>query len=233
MCVFSSLLVLAPIFTPRWCTSFESIRQRIRERDRYTGGQADRAIECEQRDQDDRDKGTRENGAKGEVQLGKEMQNTGTTETGSTNPLFLRRLSPPPLLPAIVSQPCVHTAAAMHSVIGILDHHRHHEQTTTTMATTDLAAQLAAGLGLNVVAPSSPRPSTGTEEEAATAMHETDGRYQDDNEEEEEMMMMDGDSAGARLGGWFNDGQNTSRRERTRAIRKEEKEGKSAEKVHA
>lgn len=103
------------------------------------------------------------------------------------------------------------------------------------MATTDLAAQLAAGLGLNVVAPSSSRPSTGTEEEAATAMHETDGRYQDgsEEEEEEEMMMMDEDSAGARLGGWFNDGQNASRRERTRAIRKEEKEGKSAEKVHA
>ncbi|CAM9845730.1 unnamed protein product [Ectocarpus sp. 13 AM-2016] len=98
----------------------------------------------------------------------------------------------------------------------------------------DLAAQLAAGLGLNVVAPSSSRPSTGTEEEAATAMHETDGRYQDDSEEEEEeMMMMDEDSAGARLGGWFNDGQNASRRERTRAIRKEEKEGKSAEKVIA
>lgn len=100
----------------------------------------------------------------------------------------------------------------------------------------DLAAQLAAGLGLNVVAPSSSRPSTGTEEEeAATAMHETDGRYQDGGEEEEEemMMMMDEDSVGARLGGWFNDGQNASRRERTRAIRKEEKEGKSAEKVHA
>ncbi|CBN77943.1 YihA5, YihA/EngB-like GTPase [Ectocarpus siliculosus] len=99
----------------------------------------------------------------------------------------------------------------------------------------DLAAQLAAGLGLNVVAPSSSsRPSTGTEEEAATAMHEKDGRYQDDSEEEEEeMMMMDEDSSGARLGGWFNDGQNASRRERTRAIRKEEKEGKSAEKVIA
>lgn len=84
------------------------------------------------------------------------------------------------------------------------------------------------------MAPSSSRPSTDTEEGSAVAMHETDGRYQDGSEEEDEMMMMmDEDSAGARLGGWFNDGQNASRRERTRAIRKEEKEGKSAEKVRA
>ncbi len=40
-----------------------------------------------------------------------------------------------------------------------------------------------------------------------------------------------GVGAGARLGGWFDDGKNASRRELMRAIRREEKGGKSAEKV--
>lgn len=90
----------------------------------------------------------------------------------------------------------------------------------------DLAAQLVAGLGLNVVSPSSSASSVGepgTEETAAEASWAVGG-----DEEEEEG---GGENAATRLGGWFDDGQNASRRERTRAIRREEKEGKSAEKV--
>lgn len=92
-----------------------------------------------------------------------------------------------------------------------------------------------AGLGLKVVAPSPARSAgagVNAEAGAAVSQREAEGdraeQYQnvDEGEAGEDM----GGAAG-RLGGWFDDGQNTSRRERTRAIRKEEKEGKSPEKV--
>lgn len=97
--------------------------------------------------------------------------------------------------------------------------------------TADLAAQLAAGLGLNVV---SAGRGPGTEEKEA-AQTEANWAVGGDAEllmaEEEEEEEAGGESAAARLGGWFDDGQNTSRRVRTRAIRREEKEGKDPEKV--
>ncbi|CAM9541464.1 unnamed protein product [Scytosiphon promiscuus] len=96
---------------------------------------------------------------------------------------------------------------------------------------TDLAAQLVAGLGLKVVAPSPPRSAAG----AAVSQLEAEAeQYRGDGEGGEESIgEEDGSGAAGRLGGWFDDGQNASRRERTRAIRKEEKEGKSPEKVIA
>lgn len=83
---------------------------------------------------------------------------------------------------------------------------------------------------MNVVAPSP--PSSGASSGGARGDRRGDG----EEEENAEMVMMEEEeeemSTGARLGGWFDDGQHVSRRERTRAIRREEKEGKNAEKVH-
>lgn len=116
-------------------------------------------------------------------------------------------------------------------------------RTAPTTTTADLAAQLAAGLGLNVVSPSSPSApgGAGAGERAADAVavrDETEVGWAvggDEElltaEQEEDEGEAGGEGAAGRLGGWFDDGQNASRRERTRAIRKEEKEGKSAEKV--
>lgn len=147
------------------------------------------------------------------------------------NHLYRRPPPPPPSLP----QSCISLSRPRYLPRRITTT-RHHDATTNQhhAPPADLAAQLAAGLGLRVVAPPSASPRAATEEAAATAAAakqvDTSATGDDDMmlmEEEERL----GGGAGARLGGWFDDGKNASRRERMRAIRREEKGGKSPEKV--
>ena len=87
---------------------------------------------------------------------------------------------------------------------------------------------VSAGRGSGAEEKEAAQPAAARESEANWAVGSDEELLM---EEEEEEAAAGGESAAARLGGWFDDGQNASRRERTRAIRREEKEGKNPEKV--
>ena len=86
---------------------------------------------------------------------------------------------------------------------------------------------VSAGRGSGAEEKEAAQPAAARESEANWAVGSDDELLMEEEEEE----AAGGESAAARLGGWFDDGQNASRRERTRAIRREEKEGKNPEKV--